>query len=160
MALGNSLKRDGVAMKSRNQAGFTALELVVVTGLMSIVGSYVYYDMRSFVDPLTDASQTLVAHIKRVKGRAIATTSAYKLSVTTNKTIIPSYGDRCTSDTFTPELSEKLTLSAGVTFADDDWEVCFDPRGMPNTNIEIELTKGAEERTVEVLLGGAIRERN
>jgi prepilin-type N-terminal cleavage/methylation domain-containing protein len=145
-------------MRTQGEKGFTALELVVVMGLMSVVGSYVYYDLRSYTDPLTDASQALVAHLKRVKGRAIATTSAYKLSVTTDRTIIPSYGDRCSSETFTPDLQEKLTLEGGVRFGDDEWELCFDSRGMPNTNVHIELVKGADDRSVEVLLGGAVRE--
>jgi prepilin-type N-terminal cleavage/methylation domain-containing protein len=147
-------------MKAHSQKGFTALELVVVTGLISIVGSYAYYDLRSYTDPLTDASQDLVAHLKRVKGRAIATTSAYKLSATSDKTIIPSYADRCNSETFTPDLPEKFTLTNGVRFGSDDWEVCFDSRGMPDSNIEIELFKGANDTNIEVLLGGAIREED
>jgi hypothetical protein len=51
-----------------------------------------------------------------------------------------------------------LTLPSGAYLFDTSWSFCFNSRGLPDANIEIELRDvGGANRIVEVLLGGAVR---
>ena len=51
-----------------------------------------------------------------------------------------------------------IDLPANVALSDTSWSVCFNPRGLADSNVTITITyAGGGSQDIEVMLGGAVR---
>ena len=141
----------------QNERGFTLIELVVTVSLMSLLSVMAIYQLHALENELDDSTTHVMALVKKTRGKALATTYAYTLRPTSASTITGSYGDNC-SDT-APVVDPKLTyeLPSTVTLMDTSWSICFSARGLADNQVDIELTDGAVQRTIQVALGGGLK---
>ena len=140
-----------------SQSGYTALELITTLGLAAVLSVIAVNTLKTLHDPVKGASSGLKGYVKQVRARAISTTSAYEVKPVSNNQIQSSFGSTCDSIT-TVDSHLTLTLPTGASFAATDWSFCFNSRGFPDMNTQITLTGSSGNRTVEVFLGGAVKE--
>ena len=142
-----------------DQSGFSFLESLSVLALVSIVSLIAVSNVNKMDDPLTSATAEMQSFIKRVRARAISTTSAYIIIPSNTGSIITKYSDSCSSSTLTDDPQLQMDLPRSTALSDITWSVCFNSRGLSDSNISILLgdTDG-RTRTLEIFLGGAVRE--
>ena len=147
--------------KSRDAAGYSIFEVLAVLALLAILSGVATNNLKELSDPLENSSAELIAFLKQVRARAISTTSAYKVAPVSNGDIVTSYSERC-SDAAVEWVADPgvtLSLPTGAWLEDTDWAICFGPRGLPDGNIQVVLRDmDAGSRTIEVYLGGGVRE--
>ena len=140
------------------QSGFTVIELIVAMGIASIMMGIAVANLREFNDPLLDASQQLMGFVKQVRARAISSTQAYTIVPESSTSLKTYYGVNCESVDTTYDDSLVVELPAGATLYDTTWSLCFNSRGLPDGNLEIDLRDShGLAKTVEVYLGGGVR---
>ncbi|WP_337845322.1 prepilin-type N-terminal cleavage/methylation domain-containing protein [Thermus sp.] len=142
-----------------NSKGFSLLELLVVLGVLGIALSIAALNLRPFSNPLEDAWVQTEGYLKLVRAKAMATTSAYRVEQSGNR-LVAEYAARCGSPSFTPDPSLVLELPQGVNLSTGNGsplELCFSSRGYSDRNLVLVFRKGAQERQLEVLLGGEVR---
>lgn len=141
----------------RSSRGYSAIELLVVLGMTGIFLGMAISNLRELDDPLLNATSQTIGFLKQVRARAFATTSAYTITPTPSG-LVTSFANRCSDVDTTSEPRLSLTMPSGVTITDTSWTVCFSARGLPNDNVLIPLQDHElKTRTVEVMLGGAVR---
>ncbi|MEJ5336957.1 MULTISPECIES: pilus assembly FimT family protein [Thermus] len=139
--------------------GFTLIELLVTLGVLGIAFSIAALNLRPFSNPLQDAWVHTEGYLKLVRAKAMSTTSAYRVRQVGNR-LLAEYAPRCTSTSFTEDASLKLELPPGVTLSTGNGqsvELCFSSRGYSDRNLVLVFRKEAQERRLEVLLGGGVR---
>ena len=139
-----------------SERGFTLTEVLVAMSLAAILSGMAALNLMELSDPAYSAASEISGYLKRVRAKALATTSAYTISASTTDTLIATFGNTCAgAQTDEPELTLVLE-NADLT--DVSWELCFTSRGFPNANVLIPVVDSySGNRTVEVLLGGSIR---
>jgi len=138
-------------------SGFTLLELLVVLMLTAVLSSIAVSNMSALANPAQGAAAQLAGFLKEVRARAISQTVAYKVSATSNRTIITQFAVNCSSATNTLDPSLQLTLPTSSALTTTNWQICFTSRGLASNNITIALQDQFVTRQVEVLLGGGVR---
>ncbi len=141
-----------------SERGFSLIEMLVVMSLAVILGGIAIINYREFDDPLTNGAAQLASFIKQVRAEAISSTSAYIVTPASNSRIITQFSATCTTPD--PEVDDRvvLDLPPGATLSGIEWDFCFNSRGLPDSNIELQLEDvGGANRVVEVLLGGSVR---
>jgi prepilin-type N-terminal cleavage/methylation domain-containing protein len=141
-----------------SERGFTVFELITVMAIATILSSVAIMNLRDFDDPLVNGSAQFVSFLKQTRAEALRSTSAYIIRPSSANSLVTERGVTCLDEDAVDDPRVRLTLSPGATFSDVEWEFCFNSRGMPDSNIEIQLQDaGGAVRTVEVLLGGSVR---
>lgn len=142
------------------ESGFSILELLTVTSLGVILSGVAVLDLRKFDDPLQNSAAQISSLMKQARAQAISSTSAYTVHPTSANHLVSERGTSCSDASPVNDPHLALELPSGAALSDTTWTVCFNSRGMPDGNIDIPLQDvGGESRTVEVLLGGAVRIR-
>lgn len=138
--------------------GFTVIEMLAVLGLVSVFSYIAVINLKEFNNPLVNASAQLVSFFKQIRAEAIAATSAVTIQPDSSTRIITLFGTTCSDPDPVADPQLTFEFEDGAYLTDTDWEFCFNSRGMPDANIEIDV-RDAEGATkvVEVLLGGAAR---
>ena len=141
------------------ECGFSLLELLAVLSTAGVLTLMASAGLNDMVDPLRNASAELQGYFKQVRARAIATTSSYTVVPSGTGTVTATFSDSCSSSDQTADGRLLLNLPSGARFSATDWSVCYTARGLPLENLQIELADNdGESRTLEIYLGGAVRE--
>ncbi|WP_276954169.1 prepilin-type N-terminal cleavage/methylation domain-containing protein [Allomeiothermus silvanus] len=143
--------------------GLTLVELLVVLTILGIVSVIVALDLRPLYDPLQDALSRTEGFLKQVRIKAMATTSAYKVSLSGNR-LEAAYANTCSSASFTTDryLSLELPAEVSLSVSPSGTVLCFNSRGMltlPSRSGEPSLAlrdKRGRTKALTVLLGGGV----
>ena len=142
----------------RSQLGISLLELVVTLGLASAFFGMAVMNMRKLEDPLQSGAAQLSSFMKQVRAEAISHTLAYTVVPLSTGRIGTRYASKCSDTTTTTDSRVSLHLPTGAYLSGTGWTLCFNSRGLPDANLEIELKDvGGQTKIVEVMLGGAVR---
>ncbi|WP_421684943.1 prepilin-type N-terminal cleavage/methylation domain-containing protein [Thermus thermophilus] len=111
--------------------GVTLLELLVTLAVLGIALTIAALNLRSLYDPLSDAVSRTEGYLKQVRAKAMATTSAYRVSVNGNR-LEAAYAGTCRSPSFTPDPALQMELPQGVSAAltPGGAALCFTSRGL------------------------------
>ena len=138
--------------------GFSITEMVVAMGLASSLMGVAAMNMKKLEDPLQSGSAHLSSFIKEVRAEAISSTLAYTIKPVSSTKIITTYANKCSDTTQTTDPRVILNLPSGANLSNTSWDLCFTARGFPDGNIDVSLQDiGHQTKTVEVMLGGAVR---
>jgi len=154
-----------------SKRGFTLIEMLVVIAILAVLIGIAALNFRPLGAPLQNGAAQLESFLKQARLRAIATTRAYRVvpvpsSVTTLKL---QYANNCNSgNTWTDDNPVRtLQLPDNVTLNGTAWtSVCFNSRGAAYNNsgnpasVTIALIDNKnQQRSVQVLLGGGVRQQ-
>lgn len=141
-----------------HEQGFSFLELITTMGLIVVTMGMAVFNLRSLNNPLENGANQLRGFLKQVRAEAISSTSAYVVRAASDIGIETLRGNSCTDSAPVPESRMALQLPNGARLSDTTWTVCYNSRGFPDGNVQIELEDiGGQQKTVEVMLGGAVR---
>jgi Tfp pilus assembly protein FimT len=133
------------------------LELLVAISLTTIITRIAIINMRQFSNPADNGAAQLAAFFKATRQQGMTSTRAYKISPTSNSNIKTSYADTCSAATFTDDTALTFKLPSGAILLGTTWSLCYTPRGLSSSSANIQLNDGTKTRTVQVVLGGAVR---
>nr|WP_243093763.1 prepilin-type N-terminal cleavage/methylation domain-containing protein [Thermus thalpophilus] len=151
--------------------GISLLELLVALAVLGIAGSIAALNLRPLYNPLQDSVSRTEGYLKQVRAKAMATTSAYRISLRQDgKGLEASYANKCNASTFTTDLQLRLELPTEVTISirPAGASLCFNSRGLlvlingGNPPQEPTLTlqdNRGRVATLAVLLGGGVVQR-
>ena len=140
------------------ERGSSIVEMLVVLGLIGSMLGIAIMNMKELEDPLQTGASQLAAFIKQVRAEAISSTLAYTIKPASTSKIITVYAAKCSDTDTTSDTKVALELPNGAHLASTTWDLCFNSRGLPDGNIDIEMHDiGSQSKTVEVMLGGAVR---
>jgi prepilin-type N-terminal cleavage/methylation domain-containing protein len=139
-------------------AGMSLIELLVVLAVAGIaLGASTLY-LRPMEAPLQTGAANLEGFLRQARGRALATTSAYRVTPSDSRNVEAEFASNCGASTWTSDPGVTLVLPRQVAMTDTGWSVCFNSRGLADSNLVISLTHpSAGSRQIEVLRGGAAR---
>lgn len=151
-------------MSGRRRAqGFTLVEIIVVLAIFAILAGIAALNLRGLQDPLQEAATNVAGLMKQSRAKAMATTSAYRVKVSTTNTrdLVTESAIRCSDTTgWTADtaLSTELPKGISMSVSQGSLPTCFDPRGLGSQDLILTFTdsKGRSMK-VEVMLGGAVR---
>jgi prepilin-type N-terminal cleavage/methylation domain-containing protein len=145
-------------MDNLRQMGFTLLELIVTMSLFLIIGGIAVPQLSQMNSASRNAADSVASFSKQVRARAIASTSAYKMRPSGSGRIITEFATNCSSATWSADQKNKLILPSNTYLLDSTWDLCFNSRGFPDGNLEIDIREqNGNTKTVEIMLGGATR---
>ncbi|MGC8968388.1 MAG: prepilin-type N-terminal cleavage/methylation domain-containing protein [Thermus sp.] len=146
--------------------GLTLVELLVTLAVLGIALAIAALNLRPFYDPLSDATSRTEGYMKQVRAKAMATTSAYRISLSGNR-LEAAYANTCRSPSFTPDTSLQMELPQGVsaTLTPSGAALCFTSRGLlillnggnyaGEPILTLRDTKG-RTKALRLLLGGGV----
>lgn len=146
----------------KSESGFSLTELVATMAMMAIIMALMVPNWRVLDDPLQNSTEQTIGFLKKVKARAVSTTSAYVVEANGPFQITTSFANACSdpSGDFQSDNQLELEMDRGVEMSDTSWNVCFSSRGLADQNIIVPLRdQDGDTRAVEVFLGGAVREQ-
>ena len=145
-------------MTVRSQAGVTLIEMMAVLALAAILLGIGAVYLTPMAAPLKTGTEIVEAAFRQARGRAIATTTAYRVRPTSATEIVGEFAPSCGAGTWTDEPKIYRELPEKATFTSQVWSVCFSPRGVASSNVVVTITHpDFGSRQVEVMLGGAVR---
>lgn len=134
------------------------MEMLVVLLTISLLATTAIPSLAALKNPLDDGTNITMSILKQARAKAIATTSAYKISPTSNNHIKAEYLKNCSSNSATQDSKLALDMPQGVLLGATNWSICFDSRGFAQEAKNISLYDGSgKTKTLEIYLGGAVR---
>lgn len=144
--------------RNNRTLGITLLEVMITLGIVGILSGIGISNLRQLNTESQNASAYITSFIKQVRARAIAATLAYRIRPTTSSYLIAESASNCSAATWNLDSRNQLLLPAGTSLSDTSWDICFNSRGFPDGNLEIQVRENnGMTRTVEIMLGGATR---
>ena len=159
-----------------NRRGLTLLELLILIAVLGIVFMIAALDVRPLHNEARSAANELASAVRLTRARAMATTSAHRLSVGTPSELRMEAAIACddaagwaeetrfvTALSGSAELTRVSPTGLDADFADaatGDVLLCFDPRGLADASPTVEL-RDARGRTalVDIYAGGGVELR-
>jgi hypothetical protein len=144
--------------RNNSESGTSLIELIAVLAVIGVTVGAATAILKPAAAPLETGAVLLEGFLTRARARAMATTSAYRITAADASNIVADYAANCAAATWTAEEGMKLELPDEVTLADTSWTVCFSSRGTSSTNFVITLNHprtGFEQ--IEVFTGGSAR---
>lgn len=150
--------REHALRASPPEAAFTLLELLVALSLFAIMLGIAIPNLKDLNNPLRNGTAALTSFLKEVRGKAISSTSAYRITPVSTTRIVTSFATNCSSETFIDDPSTVLELEAGARLNATSWVLCFNPRGLADDNEEIVIRdQHGDAKVVKVYLGGGAK---
>jgi len=144
--------------KKNGERGTSLVELLAVLAIVGLALGASTAFLKPAEAPLETGAVLLEGFFTRARARAMATTSAYRVSATDTTSIVADYATNCSAATWTSEERMDLDLPDEVTLADTSWTVCFTSRGAAAANVVITLNHPRTgSAQVEVFRGGSAR---
>ena len=137
--------------------GFTLFELLVAISIAGIMTGMAWFSFKALDDPASDGAGQLMGLLKKGRSRALASTSAYTIKPLSVTKLQATYGTSCASATQTVDPTMALTLPSHALLNDTTWTICYNARGLSNSSSSILLHDDDSTRTIQVVLGGAVR---
>ncbi len=134
------------------------MESLVTLSLLGIAASTAGLYLMPAAAPLAGGADLVDGMMRVSRSRAIATTSAYRVTAADPSHLIAERAQSCFATTWTRDDELELELPRDVVLTDTSWSVCFSSRGLAAGNITIPLHHPETgSLSVEVLLGGSSR---
>jgi prepilin-type N-terminal cleavage/methylation domain-containing protein len=134
------------------------LEVLMVLAVMGIALGAAGLYLRPMEAPLEVAATDLEGIMRQSRARALATTSAYRVSAVSNRVARGEFAANCAATTWTGDPDLVVELPREVTMTDTSWSVCFNSRGLSDANVVLTVTHPVSgSLRIEVLRGGAAR---
>ncbi|WP_244340510.1 type II secretion system protein [Thermus thermophilus] len=139
---------------------------MVTLAVLGIALAIAALNLRPLYDPLSDAMSRTEGYLKQVRAKAMATTSAYRVSVNGNR-LEAAYASTCRSPSFTPDTALQTELPQGVSvaLAPSGATLCFTSRGLlvvlnggnytGEPTLTLRDTRG-RSKALKLLLGGGV----
>lgn len=138
--------------------GFTLLELLVSLTIVTVLAGIATFQLQKIHSSAESGATHLIGFFKQTRARAMATTSAYRVTAESTSKVIAERGTNCSAASWETDGQMILPLPSGVSLSGTSWNVCFSSRGMPDQNITVDLfDRDGQFRSVEVMLGGNAR---
>ena len=152
--------------RHRKKQGFTLIELLITLGIFGIVMGIAAMNLRPLQGNLQNSAVNLSGHMKKVRARAMASTSAYRVVYVSPSELRAEVSNRCSADASTWQaaprfgftLEQPITLQNGLNAGDA--LLCFSSRGFADASPTFTLQddKG-KTRQVVTYRGGAVELR-
>lgn len=149
-------------MTQRSRHGLTILELLVVIAIITIIATFAPLDTRSLSNDAHNTATEIASTIRLTRARAVASTSAYRIIITSD-TMIRAETNRSCSDTHgwreDASLRYETRHGARITTPHDTPTtiVCFNSRGLGNNDPTITIhDRRDRSATIDVLAGGTV----
>lgn len=144
------------------RSGFTLIELLVIIAIVGILAAIGFLNLRPLHNEARAAANDFAGTAKQARGRAMATTSAYRLVYQAPDRVAVEWRTTCGgTETWTPEARFDLVLRDGTTvdgLADGAELLCFTSRGVTQQSPTVTFRDAlGRTATVEVFAGGAVR---
>lgn len=132
--------------------------MLVVISIIGILSAFAISNLNLLEKPLVSASSHIQGIVKLARAKAVGTTSAYRISAPADNQIAVAFGNTCDT-TDTADGTMQYLLPSEVTITNTVWTICFNARGLATEVATIPLadTHG-QTRTIEVFMGGAVRQ--
>lgn len=140
-----------------SEKGFSLVEMLAVLGVISILGATAILNIKVLYNPIANASFEVNHYLKLVRSKAISQTRIIKISPISFTKLSAQTGDSCnTASTTINNLS--LELPNNTSFQNISWSLCFNQRGLSQSNTTFSITDiDSKIKTIEVALGGGVR---
>jgi len=144
------------------RTGFTIIELLVIIAIIGILAAIAAINLRPLHNEARAAANDFAATVKQARGRAMVTTSAYRLVYEAPDRVMVQWRTTCGgSETWTPETRFDLQLRDGTTIdglVDGSELLCFNSRGVTDQSPTVTFRDAlGRTATIEVFAGGAVR---
>jgi hypothetical protein len=146
--------------RSREQAsaGISVIEIMAMMSLMLVMMGVAVMNLKKLDNPLQNGAAQLGGFFKQVRAEAISSTSAYIVVPSSSRRLITRRGTKCSDLSPVDDPRVTLNLPSGASLVATNWTLCFNSRGLPDANLQVQLRDlGGQLKTVEVMLGGAVR---
>jgi len=144
--------------RNNGESGTSLLELIAVLAVVGLTVGAATAVLKPAAAPLETGAVLLEGFFTRVRARAMATTSAYRITAADAGTVVADYAANCAAATWTAEERMELEFPDEVTLADTSWTVCFSSRGAASANLVVALNHPRTgSKQVEVFTGGSAR---
>jgi prepilin-type N-terminal cleavage/methylation domain-containing protein len=141
-----------------HQQGFTLIELLTVILVVSILTVTAIPNFKAFDAPLSQSAFATSHMLRLARARAISTTSYIRIAPDSLTTIAAFSVVSCSPEAEPSMLSElRLELEDGIQFDEQNWYICFTPRGLSDAHISFSISNGAQRKDIQVALGGGVR---
>lgn len=136
----------------------TLTELLVVLAILGISVTAATQNLRPLETPLQTGASLVQGMFRQARLRAIASTSAYRVSPAGSQILIAETAASCAETTWTSDPDVLVEMPDDVTMSPTSWTVCFSGRGLSTNNVTVTLNHPYYgTREIEVLLGGTTR---
>ena len=154
-------------------SGVTMPELIAVIAITGVLAAIAAPSVSFGRQPLQDSTERVSSVLKLARSKAIAETSAYRVSATSSTEIEVMRSTGCNSVTWDAApvfTSEQMTLDDGVMFSAasqgnvvpaDSWSICFNSRGLTDSTLQLTVSKAAQpdSEVIQVFRGGSVNIR-
>ncbi len=137
--------------------GFTLFELLFTLALMSVMIGLTSFYFKGLAAPASNGALVVAGFIRKARAKALASTLAYSVAPLSLTQLKTTYAKTCSSTAQTTDNAFNLTLPSGAYMSTAAWSVCFSTRGIANSSVDITVHDSANTKTVQVVLGGAVR---
>ena len=120
--------------RRRTERGMSLPELLIVLALVGIVVSIAGLYLRPAEMPLQTGVELTEGFLRQARMKAIANTSAYRVTAPSDGVLLAEYAPSCDSATWTPNDLD-VELPDDVKLGATDWSVCFTARGVSSSNV-------------------------
>lgn len=153
------------------QSGVSLPELTAAMALVGIFSAISLPSIQFGRSPLADSSNRVTSLLKFSRSRAMAQTSAYRISPANDNQLKVEYSTTCNSSSWDStaaladadlKLDQDVVFSVvsenGSTAADpgSGWSICFDSRGYANKILTMTLSHSGESQQVQIFRGGTV----
>ena len=144
--------------RNDRESGTSLVELLAVLAVVGLTVGAATAILKPAAAPLETGAVLLEGFFTRARARAMATTSAYRITAADANTIVTDFAANCAAATWTAEERMELDFPEEVTLADTSWTVCFTSRGAAAANVVVTLNHPRTgSKQVEVFTGGSAR---
>lgn len=140
------------------ESGTSLIELLAVLAVVGLTLGAATAILKPAEAPLETSAVLLEGFFTRARARAMATTSAYRITAADANTVVADYAANCAAATWTREDRMDLDFPDEVTLSDTSWTACFTSRGAASANVVVTLNHPRTgSAQVEVFTGGSAR---
>lgn len=147
------LRRD----RLHRESAFTLMEMLVVLVLMGVLMGVAVSSLSELASPQNAAAMEVMSFLKRARAKAISSTRAYEVVALTSQRLISRYAATCASAEKTQDNLLTLSLPETASITNIAWTICFEARGISRSAVDIPIRDMENTKTVQVVLGGAVR---
>lgn len=144
-------------MSARKQWGYTFIEMMATMSICLVLIGIASFNFKATENPAYNGASELLGNFKKIRARALVSTKAYLIRPTSSTRIIAQSGANCTTTTWTTESQFTLNLENGAYLPDTTWSICYSARGLSDVSASIQVRDATHTKTVQVVLGGAVR---